>query len=120
MQYRFKTVISITESLLSQFGSMKQPNAYNNNNDYAAMILQMTDPNFTQPAIIRFEKMLSIWNGIKNKKIEDFDHYRDYFRKCKNWFDQRKMKILAETLWIPLIRIMKIVCLYLYCTQHIL
>ena len=55
------------------------------------------------------EQRLMKWNGIhksdicRNTNIE----FRDYFKVGKNSWDQRKINIMCEHFWIPLITIVK-------------
>lgn len=51
----------------------------------------------------KITEQLSNWKGIKkSKKIPK--RFRDYFKIARNTFDQRKLQIMVDNLWIPIIR----------------
>eukprot|EP01083_Nonionella_stella_P148572 470610_1 len=47
------------------------------------------------------------WNGIKlDKTISStrYNHFREYFKVAKNWWDQRKSTVLGAAFWTPILR----------------
>ena len=42
------------------------------------------------------------WEGVDSKRTTEgtMNHYRDYFKRAKKWWDQTKKKIFGKMFWI--------------------
>ena len=47
--------------------------------------------------------ILSQWDGVKKSK-KNITRFRDYFKIARNTFDQQKINIITNLLWIPIIK----------------
>eukprot|EP01083_Nonionella_stella_P271089 918310_1 len=70
--------------------------------------LQLQITNVNSPLIVRYlesvRSTLKHWDGYHPKKKE-IHTFRDYFQSCRQWFDGIKIKIMALTLWIPIMNL---------------
>ena len=115
---RIETIIPVLSTLLSEMQAMKRQTAHNN--DFGALIMRLNSPEFIRPSIIAFEPLLSDWSGVNTDKIRDDSDYRPWFRDCKNWFDQRKARILSASFYVPALKMIKRVCpISFYCTPSL-
>eukprot|EP01083_Nonionella_stella_P121214 364122_1 len=70
--------------------------------------LQSQITNLNSPLIVRYlesiRSTLKHWDGYHpTKKV--ILTFREYFQKCRQWFDAKKIKIMALTLWIPIMHL---------------
>jgi len=72
-----------------------------------SLLSQINMGDFIVPCTRDLQQELHQWEGTKSKQAADFTMYRQYFRKCKNWFDQKKLPILAASFWIPILSKLK-------------
>ena len=118
LQKRIKIIHQIIELSLTQFKTENLSNfqQYNNiqidtmhsintrlfneyfvNGDKATNIRLKTEKAIT--------KQLEKWRGVqRSKKV--VKAFRDYFKISKNWFDQKKIEIIADNFYLPIIKLM--------------